>query len=70
MSPIQIFFGSTPATVAVLNYWGLAPSFVGVYQFNVVVPNVPSDDLTPITFTLGGIPGTQKLYTAVQNPQD
>jgi uncharacterized protein (TIGR03437 family) len=69
-SPIQIFFGSAPATAAVLNYRGLAPSFVGLYQFNVVVPNVPSNDLTPITFTLGGIPGTQTLYTAVQNPQD
>jgi uncharacterized protein (TIGR03437 family) len=61
--PIQILFGSTPAT---LSYWGLAPTFVGLYQFNIVVPNVPSNDLTPISFTLGGAAGAQTLYTAVQ----
>lgn len=63
-SPIQILFGTTPA---VLSYWGLAPQFVGLYQFNIVVPNVPADDLTPISFTLGGVAGAQTLYTAVQN---
>jgi uncharacterized protein (TIGR03437 family) len=62
-SPIQVYFGSTAAT---LNYWGLAPTFVGLYQFNIVVPNVPSNDLTPISFTLGGAAGAQTLYTAVQ----
>ncbi len=62
-SPIQILFGSTPAT---LSYWGLAPSFVGLYQFNIVVPNVPANDLTPISFTLAGTPGAQTLYIAVQ----
>jgi uncharacterized protein (TIGR03437 family) len=61
--PIQILFGSTPAK---LNYWGLAPTFVGLYQFNVVVPNVPSNDLTPISFTLGGAAGAQTLYTSVE----
>ena len=62
-SPIQILFGSTPAT---LNYWGLAPTFVGLYQFNIVVPNVPANDVTPISFTLGGVAVAQTLYTAVQ----
>jgi uncharacterized protein (TIGR03437 family) len=62
-TPLQVMFGNTPAT---LNYWGLAPTFVGLYQFNIVVPNVPANDLTPITFMLGGKAAAQTLYTAVQ----
>ncbi len=58
----QISFDGTPATV---KYAGLAPNYVGLYQFNVVVPNVPANDLTPVTFTLGGVAGTQTLYTAI-----
>jgi uncharacterized protein (TIGR03437 family) len=63
-APVQVAFGSTPATLA---YWGLAPNFLGLYQFNVIVPNIPNSDLVPITFTLSGESGTQTLYTAVHN---
>jgi len=63
-SPLQVFFGQTPAT---LSYFGLAPSAVGLYQFNVVVPNVTNSDAVPITFPLGGVNGNQTLYTAVHN---
>ena len=62
--PLQIFFGSTPAT---LQYSGLAPSLVGVYQLNVVVPNIAPSDAVPVTFTLGGVNGAQTLYTSVGN---
>ena len=62
--PFQIFFGSTQAT---LQYSGLAPSLVGVYQFNVVVPNIAPSDAVPVTFTLGGVNGAQTLYTSVGN---
>jgi uncharacterized protein (TIGR03437 family) len=62
--PLQIFFGSAQAT---LQYSGLAPSLVGVYQFNVVVPNVAPSDAVPVTFTLGGVKGAQTLYTSVGN---
>jgi uncharacterized protein (TIGR03437 family) len=62
--PLQIFFGSAQAT---LQYSGLAPSLVGVYQFNVVVPNIPASDAVPVTFTLGGVKGAQTLYTSVGN---
>jgi uncharacterized protein (TIGR03437 family) len=62
--PLQVFFGSTPAT---LQYWGLAPSLVGVYQLNVVVPNIAPSDAVPVTFTLGGVNGAQTLYTSVGN---
>ena len=59
----QILFGQTAATI---KYAGLAPDAVGLYQFNVVVPSVPANNAVPITFTLGGVAGTQKLFTAVQ----
>jgi uncharacterized protein (TIGR03437 family) len=62
--PFQIFFGSTRAT---LQYAGLAPSLVGVYQFNVVVPNIAASDAVPVTFTLDGVNGAQTLYTSVGN---
>jgi uncharacterized protein (TIGR03437 family) len=61
--PLQIMFGQTPAQVT---YDGLAPGFVGLYQFDVVVPQVPDNLLTPLTFSLGGVPGSQTLYIAVQ----
>jgi uncharacterized protein (TIGR03437 family) len=40
---------------------------VGVYQFNVVVPNISAGDAVPVTFTLNGVNGTQTLYTSVGN---
>jgi uncharacterized protein (TIGR03437 family) len=43
-------------------YDGLAPQLVGVYQFNVVVPDVPASDTTPLVVTLGGTPVAQTLY--------
>jgi uncharacterized protein (TIGR03437 family) len=62
-APLHIFFGQSEATVG---YDGLAPNAVGLYQFNVVVPNVAASDTVPVTFTLGGAAGTQTLYIAVQ----
>lgn len=59
---IQVSIGGAPATVA---YSALAPSYIGLYQLNIVVPNVPANDLTPLTFSLGGIPGTQTLYLPI-----
>jgi uncharacterized protein (TIGR03437 family) len=63
--PLQIYFGSTLAT---LQYSGLAPDLVGVYQFNVVVPNVPASDAVQVSFKLGDVIGAQViLYTSVGN---
>ena len=61
---IQFSFGGLTATSS---YAGLAPGFVGLYQFNVMVPNVAASDTVPVTFILGGVKGTQTLYTAVGN---
>ena len=63
-SPVQILFGQSGAT---LKYSGLTPGLVGLYQFNVVVPNVTPSDAVPVTFSLGGVSAAQTLYTAVQN---
>ncbi|MGA2600283.1 MAG: IPT/TIG domain-containing protein [Bryobacteraceae bacterium] len=62
-STLQVNFGSAPASVT---YDGLAPSLVGLYQINVLVPNIPSSDAVPLTFTLNGVTGTQTLYTSVE----
>jgi uncharacterized protein (TIGR03437 family) len=64
LNNLQLSFGVMTAT---LNYQGLAPGYVGLYQFNVVVPNVAASDLVPVTFTLAGTIGTQTLYIAVAN---
>ena len=60
--PLKMLFGQVPAQLA---YFGLAPGFVGLYQFNVTVPDVPNSDVVPLTFTLGGTAGQQRLFTAV-----
>jgi uncharacterized protein (TIGR03437 family) len=62
-SPLTFAFGPTPAT---LQYQGLAPNFVGLYQFNVVVPSVANGDV-PINVTLNGTALSQKLVLTVHN---
>ncbi len=60
---LTIFFGPSQATIT---YDGLIPPYLGLYQFNVTVPNVASNNLVPLTFILGSSSGAQTLYTAVQ----
>ena len=62
-TPFTLLFGSTSAS---LSYDGLAPSFTGLYQFNVTIPSVTTNSAEPLSFTLGGTKGTQTLYIAVQ----
>jgi uncharacterized protein (TIGR03437 family) len=61
--PLQLFVNQARASVT---YAGLAPGTLGLYQFNVVVPSGVAGDALPVTFTLGGVPGTQVVYIAVQ----
>jgi len=63
VAPFEVMFGGTAAKLA---YDGLSPGLVGVYQFDVVVPTIPDNDLAPLTFKLGGVAGAQTLYTAVK----
>jgi uncharacterized protein (TIGR03437 family) len=53
-------------SVATLQYSGLAPGGVGLYQFNAVVPAIPDGLATPFSFKLNGAQGSQTLYIAVQ----
>jgi uncharacterized protein (TIGR03437 family) len=60
----QVYFAGVPATV---NYAGLAPGYLGLYQLNVVVPDVAASDTVPLTFSLNGSPGSQGLVIAIRN---
>ena len=60
---LNVMFGNTQAEVT---YQGLAPNYVGLYQFNVVVPAVSTSTAVPVTFGLGGVQTAQTLYTSVQ----
>ena len=64
-TPVSFSFGGTPA--AAPQYQGLAQTYVGLYQFNVVVPTVAANSLTPLTFTQGSTSGSQTLYIAIGN---
>jgi uncharacterized protein (TIGR03437 family) len=60
----QIFFNGTPGTI---QFAGLVNGFLGLYQFNVLVPNVAASDTVPVTFSLNGTPGTQNLVIPIAN---
>jgi uncharacterized protein (TIGR03437 family) len=60
----QVSFAGTPATVT---FSGLTGGFLGLYQFNVVVPNVAASDSVPFTYSLNGVSGPQNLVIAVGN---
>ena len=64
VTPLSIFFGPAQATTP--SYYGLTPGFIGLYQFNVVVPNVAANAAEPLSFVLGSANGLQTLYIAVQ----
>lgn len=63
LAGLQVFFGQTQAQVA---FAGLVQGSVGLYQINVVVPDILANNIVPLTFTLNGVAGTQTLFTAVQ----
>jgi uncharacterized protein (TIGR03437 family) len=60
-TPLTISIGGVNAT---LSYAGLSPGSVGLYQFNVTVPNVSAGN-QPVTINLGGTAGTQTLLLTV-----
>ena len=65
LNPVRFRIGGTDAQVT---YAGLAPSLVGLYQFNLVVPaSAESGDL-PVQVTLGDAALPQTLYLPVARP--
>jgi uncharacterized protein (TIGR03437 family) len=64
-NPVQFLFGDNKLPGTVL-YQGLAPGFVGLYQFNVTVPpNAPSGDLA-LQVSQSGNNLPQTLYISVK----
>jgi uncharacterized protein (TIGR03437 family) len=63
-SALTVTIGGVPATV---NYSGLNPGYVGLYQFNVVVPNVAAGDAVPVEIRQGGVKIGQTLAIAIGN---
>lgn len=57
-------FVSIGGLSAEIQFSGLSPQFVGVYQLNVVVPNVAPGNTVPVQLALGGIT-SPKLTMAV-----
>jgi uncharacterized protein (TIGR03437 family) len=62
-NPFTMTIGGAPATV---NYDGLAPGLVGVYQFNAVVPAGISSGDVSISTTLNGFFPLQSLYLSIK----
>jgi uncharacterized protein (TIGR03437 family) len=62
LASFDIAIGGVTAAV---QYAGLAPDYVGLYQFNVVVPSIAATNAAPVTFSVNGTAGTQTLYLAV-----
>lgn len=63
-APVSITIGGMSAAI---QYQGLTPGVVGLYQFNVVVPNIPASDVTPLVFSSGGVQGTQTMNLFIGN---
>jgi len=61
VNPLQFSFGSTAAKV---QYAGLAPGNIGLYQFNVTVPSVADGDAA-INVKQNGGAVVQSLFLAV-----
>jgi uncharacterized protein (TIGR03437 family) len=60
---VEVSFDQTPATIV---WAGLSPGSIGLYQFNVVVPDIAGGEAVPLRIKLGGIGGGQTLHIAVQ----
>jgi len=62
-SNCKVQIGSAPA---VAEFKGLAPNFVGLFQFNVVVPNVQAGD-QEITMEIGGVKTQANVFLTTGN---
>jgi uncharacterized protein (TIGR03437 family) len=63
--PLTFTVGGVPLTGSAIGYAGLAPGQVGLYQFNIVVPNVPDGD-QPVTVSVGSAAVMQTLFLSVR----
>jgi uncharacterized protein (TIGR03437 family) len=63
--PLTVTIGGVTLTPQQIVYAGLSPNFVGLYQFNLIVPNVPDGD-QPLTMRVGNASLTQALTVSVR----
>ncbi len=63
VNPVTVSFGQTPATVS---YQGLAPNFVGLYEFYITVPQGLSNGDYAITVSQNGVKLPQTFYLTVE----
>ncbi len=61
---VNLKFGDAPAQVT---FAGLAPTLVGLYQLNVIVPAAAPNGDVPLNVTVNGDPLTQTLLIPVKN---
>jgi uncharacterized protein (TIGR03437 family) len=66
VNPVTFKFGDVEAKVS---YAGLAPGYIGLYQFNVEVPALAAAGDQPLTVLQGGEPIAQKLSINVKAAQ-
>jgi uncharacterized protein (TIGR03437 family) len=59
--PFQVRIGGVTAQVP---FAGISAGTIGLYQFNIVIPNVAAGD-QPIEVTLDGVPNAQNLTIVV-----
>jgi uncharacterized protein (TIGR03437 family) len=64
LSGFTASIGGVPATIS---FAGLVQGYLGLYQFNVVVPKVTAGDAVPVTFSLNGTAGAQTLIIPIGN---
>jgi len=64
-SPLAVTIGGVQLTQQQIVYGGLAPGFVGLYQFNLIVPDVPDGD-QPVTIRVGTAAVPQTMTLAVK----
>jgi uncharacterized protein (TIGR03437 family) len=63
-NPLTVLFGTAPDPSPL--YKGLAPGFVGLYQFNLTVPKLADGDY-PMSFQVGSVKAAQTLLFTVKN---
>jgi uncharacterized protein (TIGR03437 family) len=63
--PLTITVGGVELPATSILYDGLSPGYVGLYQFNLIVPNVPDGD-QPVTFKVGSATVQQTLFLSVK----
>jgi uncharacterized protein (TIGR03437 family) len=64
---LDVVFGGAEGALSDLTYAGLALNSVGVYEIDLIVPEVPASNVTPLSLNLGNSLSTQTLYIAVAN---